>query len=62
MRELFSSLVAVAKYLDMPLFMVNRWIAKDGNQWQEMVPESCLRQLKYVLVSEHRGQHGAGNR
>jgi len=54
MRELHLSLVDVARYLDLPLFMVNRWIANDGNKWHEMMPVACLRQLKFVLVSENR--------
>lgn len=57
MEELQLSRDEVAKQLNVPVTVVDRWTASDGNEAQEMMPESDLRLLKYALMSENKRSH-----
>lgn len=55
MKDLRLNQADVARHLDVPLDVVNRWMDTTGDQdEQEGMPESELRLLKFALMSDNR--------
>jgi hypothetical protein len=57
MKELHISCVEVAKHLCVPVGLVTRWTASDGNEDQALMPPSYLHLLKYSMMTENRRTH-----
>jgi hypothetical protein len=54
MKDLSISCVDVAKHLCVPVRLVTRWMAPDGDEDQAIMPPSYLRLLKYSMMTENR--------
>ena len=57
MKKLRISCVEVAQHLCVPVGLVTRWTASDGDCDQAKMPSSYLRLLKYSMMTENRYSH-----
>lgn len=57
MQDLHLNEADVARHLDVPLDVVNRWMKAPTDQPDSGMPESELRLLKFALMSDNRRAH-----
>lgn len=57
MQDMHLNEADVARHLDVPLDVVNRWMMATADQPDSCMPESELRLLKFALMSDNKRAH-----